>query len=69
MTKALPSEAGRYYWSFDVDSNITISTVKIKSKAGAIVWNSLYSYWQSVEDIGGYWAKVEDSQFEYSDDE
>ena len=78
MTKTLPSEVGRYFWS----DNIFYADIKICS----VYSNKYYADKinkpdcddlfvvsagllnpQKCIDIGGYWAKVEPYQFEFED--
>lgn len=65
MTKALPSGIGRYYWSYS-GGEIDILMVENCSKSVKILGCDLgESGILSTEELGGYWAKVDQSMFEF----
>ena len=63
MTKALPSEAGQYYWSEGRGFEVDISDVFLI--AGSLFIDRGESGNFRVGLMGGYWAKVEESMFEF----
>ena len=58
LKKALPTEDGRYYWCEDKDHYPTIGFVE-GDKFCCEVCSST-----PLDELGGYWAKVEESHFE-----
>jgi hypothetical protein len=62
MTNALPAGAGIYYWSDGAIDEIEI--VEAYSFRGELFVDRIESGIFSVGKLGGYWAKVDQSQFE-----
>lgn len=65
MTKALPAEAGLYYWSEGQGQEIEI--VEVDVFRGWLAVDRIESGYFTVSRLGGYWAKVDQSIFEFED--
>jgi hypothetical protein len=66
MTKTLPSEAGQYYYSPNTHlGNIKILTLSEGREAGDFITDS--SWFARASELRGYWAKVDESMFEFED--
>jgi hypothetical protein len=63
LTKTLPSEVGQYYWSEGSGFEVDISDVFFI--AGSLFIDRGEGGSHRVERMGGYWAKVEQDQFEF----
>jgi hypothetical protein len=63
MTKTLPSEAGQYFWSEGRGFEVDISDVFLI--VGSLFIDRGESGNFRVELMGGYWAKVDQSMFEF----
>lgn len=63
MTKTLPSDPGQYYWSEGSGFEVDISDVFFI--AGSLFIDRGEGGNFRVELMGGYWAKVEQDQFEF----
>ena len=64
MTKKLPSEAGQYYWSLNG------AYIELQDVENCMINKHLCCYRAesgilSIEKMGGYWAKVDESMFEF----
>ena len=64
MTKTLPAEVGKYYYSPNTHvGNIKILTLSEGREAGDFITDS--SWFAIASELRGYWAKVEESMFEF----
>jgi len=60
MTKTLPCEAGYYYWASGYPGSPV--TIIFCHNDGDVKSDNGYS---DAADVGGYWAKVDESMFEF----
>jgi hypothetical protein len=63
MTKTLPGEEGWYYWSEGVGHEVEIYDVELR--CGSLFIDRGDSGYLRVNLMGGYWAKVDQSMFEF----
>jgi hypothetical protein len=64
MTKTLPTEAGFYYNIHSWGDSVQIAEIELRG-AGLICFIGDNSCGIGVGDVGGYWAKVDQSMFEF----
>ena len=65
MTKELPSEEGFYYWS--ADSSKEVEGVHVRWMRYSYRPPRLVVGNDAVVSMGGYWAKVDQSMFEFEE--
>ena len=63
LTKDLPTEAGLYYWKELKETNIEIVEVEF-CDIMSVLYLSFLGLTYEVKELGGYWAKVDESMFE-----
>lgn len=64
LTKTLPSEAGRYYWAEFLGGMVHIAEVTTDKSTGRLQVE-VDNYATMLDGVRGYWAKVEQDQFEF----
>ena len=64
MTKELPTEDGHYYYKSNHRDKIDIVTVYLRDTVYGQVLSVCF---MPIENMGGYWAKVDKDQFEFEE--
>lgn len=65
MAKELPTEVGSYYWCTE-EKEVEIVEVEMSMISTLYVDRGESGIWH-IDELGGYWAKVDKDQFEFVD--